>query len=76
MVEELRQVLDVLGEKGQLSEEAQRRIAAILEEELEQQEWDALISSPRSKRFLATLIAEAEAEEAVGETEEGGWDLE
>jgi hypothetical protein len=64
MVEELRQVLDVLGEKGQLSEEARRRSAAILLAELEQQEWDALIRSPRSKRFLATPIAEAEAEEA------------
>lgn len=69
MVEELRRALDALDQAGQLSEETQRHIAIIIEEELEQQEWDALVGSPQSKEYLKRLIAEAEADE----TEEGGW---
>lgn len=69
MVDELRQALDALDQAGGLSEAAQRHIASVIAEELEQREWDALVSSPRSKEFLKRLIAEAEA----GETEEGGW---
>jgi hypothetical protein len=72
MVDELRQALRDLDRAGALSEGAQRQIAAIIEEELEQQEWDALVSSPKSKEYLKRLIAEAEA----GETEDGGWDVE
>lgn len=69
MVDELRQALQALDEAGALSEEAQRQIAAIIDEELEQREWDALVASPRSREFLRRLIADAEA----GEIEEGGW---
>lgn len=72
MVDELQQALRALDAAGALSPEAQRQIAAIIEEEIEQREWDALVSSPRSKAFLKRLIAEAEA----GETEEGGWGAE
>jgi hypothetical protein len=64
----MNQVLD------RLPEETQQRIAAIIEEELEQQEWDALVSSPRSREFLHRLIAEAEAEDTAGESEDGGWE--
>jgi len=76
MIDQLRQALDNLDRQGQISEDAQRRIADILAEELEQQEWDQLISSPRSKRFLAQMVAEVQAEEAAGELEDGGWDVE
>ena len=72
MVDELRQALRALDAARALSPEAQRQIATIIEEEIEQREWDALVSSPRSKAFLQRLIAEAEA----GETEAGGWGAE
>ncbi len=68
MVEELRQALDVL---GQLPEEEQRQIAQLVLEEIEQREWDMLVSSPRSKVFLKRLIAEAKE----GDIEEGGLEL-
>jgi len=68
MVEELRQALDVL---GQLPEEEQRQIAQLVLEEIEQRQWDELISSPRSKAFLKRLIAEAKE----GEIEDGGLEL-
>ncbi|HEX6819077.1 MAG TPA: hypothetical protein VF120_11935 [Ktedonobacterales bacterium] len=58
MVDELLQALDVL---GQLPEEEQRQIAQLVLEEIEQREWDKLVSSPRSKAFLKRLIAEAKA---------------
>lgn len=68
MVDELRQALDML---GQLPDEEQRQIAQIVLEEIEQREWDKLVSSPRSKAFLKRLIAEAKA----GEIEDGGLEL-
>lgn len=55
MVDELRQALDLL---GQLPDEEQRHIAKLILEEVEQREWDVLVSSPRSKAFLKGLIAE------------------
>jgi hypothetical protein len=68
MVEELRQALDAL---GQLPEEEQRQIAQLALEEIEQRQWDELVSSPRSKAFLKRLIAEAKE----GEIEDGGLEL-
>ncbi len=71
MVGELRQALEDLDRAGYLPAEAERRIAAIIAEELEQEEWDALVNSPRSKAFLKRLFEEAE----TGETEEGGLEV-
>ena len=68
MVDELRQALDLL---GQLPDEEQRQIAQLILEEVEQREWDELVSSPRSKAFLKRLIAEAKS----GEAEDGGLEL-
>ena len=68
MVEELRQALDAL---EQLPEEEQRQIAQLVLEEIEQREWDELVSSPRSKAFLRRLVAEAKE----GEIEDGGMEL-
>ena len=68
MVDELRQALDML---GQLPDEEQRKIAQIVLEEIEQREWDKLVSSPRSKAFLRRLIADAK----TGKIEDGGLEL-
>ena len=72
MVEELRRAIE---EAEHLPEEAQRHIAALIEQELEEQEWEALVSSPESQRFLAELSAEIDQQEAAGEVEDGGWEL-
>ena len=68
MVEELRQALDAL---GRLPEEEQCQIAQLVLVEIEQRQWDELVSSPRSKAFLKRLIAEAKEEEI----EDGGLEL-
>ena len=68
MVEELRRALDVL---EQLPEAEQRKIARIVFDEIEQREWDELVSSPRSKAFLRRLITEAKQ----GDIEDGGLEL-
>ena len=68
MVDELRQALDLL---GQIHDDEQRQIAHLILEEVEQREWDELVSSPRSKAFLKRLIAEAKE----GEIEDGGLEL-
>lgn len=53
----------------QLPEEAQRHIAALIQEELEEREWDTLVSTPGSQRFLAQLAAEARTLQAAGQVE-------
>ncbi len=68
MVDELRQALGLL---GQLPDEEQRQIAQLILEEVEQREWDELVSSPRSKAFLKRLIAVAKE----GEIGDGGLEL-
>jgi DnaJ-domain-containing protein 1 len=65
IVEELRQVIEQV---QQLPEDAQRHIAALIEAELEEREWDALVSTPGSQRFLAILAEEARQEIAEGKT--------
>lgn len=65
IVEELRQVIEQV---QQLPADAQRHIAALIEVELEEREWDALVSTPESQRFLATLAEEARQEIAEGKT--------
>lgn len=65
IVEELRQVIEQV---QQLPADAQRHIAALIEAELEEREWDALVSTPESQRFLAMLAEEARQEIAEGKT--------
>lgn len=72
MVDELRQALEQAQER--LSEDAQRRLAAQIEVWLDEQEWDALVSSAQGQETLERLAAEARAEIARGDVEEGGWE--
>lgn len=51
-----------------LPAEQQDELAESIQLELEEREWDALVSSPESQRFLARLAAEARREDAAGET--------
>jgi DnaJ-domain-containing protein 1 len=71
VVEELRRMFE---QTGQLPDEAQRQIAAVIAEELEEREWDDLVGTPESQRFLAQLAADVADAEAKGEVEDGGWD--
>lgn len=71
MVEELRRAIE---HAGQQPEEVQRRIAELIELQLEEQEWGALTSTPESQAFLAQLSRKIDEQEAAGEVEDGGWD--
>jgi hypothetical protein len=57
----------------QLSEDAQRLLAAQVEEWLDESEWDTIVGSPHEQAILAKLVAEAREEIARGEVEEGGF---
>lgn len=65
MVDELRQAIE---QAQQQPEEVQRQIAELIALALEEREWDALVSTPESQRFLAELAEEARAEIAAGTT--------
>jgi len=65
MVDELREVFEQAQEQP---EDVQRHIAEVVALALEEAEWDALVSTPESKRFLAQLAEEARAENAAGLT--------
>ena len=67
MIERLQQVI---AQPEQRSEEDQDRIAAMIQEELDERAWDALVSTPESQRFLAQLADQFRKEEATGQTEE------
>ena len=72
MVEELRQAI---AQVERQPEEMQRHIAEVITLALEEQEWDALTSTPESRAYLAQLSREIDEQEAAGEVEEGGWEL-
>jgi hypothetical protein len=69
MTERLKQVV---ARVEQLPADQQDELAELLQLELEQREWDALIATPESRRYLAQLVAEAEEEDAAGKTLESG----
>lgn len=74
MTEQLRRAIEAM---QQLPDETQNelaaRIAAILEE-IDEQEWDRIVSQPRVQQRLRELGQQALVEDAAGETEEGGFD--
>ena len=72
MVDELLRVFEQA--QQQLSDEAQRQLAAQIEAWLDEQEWDAIASSPEGQETLERLAAGACAEIARGEVEDGGWE--
>lgn len=57
-----------------MQDELAARIAALLDEIKQEQEWNTIVSQPRVQKRLRELAQQALAEEAVGETEEGGFD--
>jgi len=65
MTERLRQVV---AQVEQLSPEVQDALAEILEQEIEEQEWDAIVRTPGSQRYLEHLAQEARREDAANET--------
>ena len=72
MVNELRQAFEQA--QQQLSDDAQRLLAAHIEAWLDEQEWNAITSSAEGQETLERLAAEARAEIARGDVEEGGWE--
>lgn len=54
--------------------EAHWHLIRILEAQIEELEWHAIISKPHVQACLARLAEEAERQYARGETEEGGFD--
>lgn len=58
-----------------LSPEQQDAIAEVMLREVEEREWDVLVSGDASQRFLLHLAAEARAEDARGQTHDAsdGW---
>jgi hypothetical protein len=65
MTETLKQVL---ARVERLPAEQQDAIAEVIERELEEREWEELVGSPASQRFLEALADEARAEDAAGQT--------
>lgn len=70
MVDELRLAIEHARE---LPDAVQRYLAAQMEEWMDAREWDATVSSPDGRQRLARLVAEARAEIARGEVEDGGF---
>lgn len=76
MTERLRQLLE---QAERLEPAIQDALAEKVEqwlEELDEQEWDAIVSKPHVRKSLRQMAAQARDQEAKGETEEGGWELE
>jgi len=67
----------IFSQLEQLPEEAQNRLATIIQEHLEEgeeQEWAGIVGKPRVRDALRRLAAEARQQEIAGDTEEGGWE--
>jgi len=71
MTEQLRHAIEAI---QRLPDEAQNAIAARIWEEIEEQEWDAIVSKPRLQTHLRELGRQAIAEDKAGKTEDGGFD--
>jgi molybdenum-dependent DNA-binding transcriptional regulator ModE len=71
MTETLQQIMEEVERLDPAMQEAfVARAKAILVELEEEREWDALVNSPKSQRFLKKLIDEGRKEHTAGQTEE------
>jgi hypothetical protein len=71
MTEQLQQAIEAL---QRLPADAQNAIARRILEEIEEQEWDAIVSKPHVQAHLHELGRQALEEERAGENEDGGFD--
>ncbi len=67
MTETLRQAV---AQVEQLTPEQQDAIAKLMLRELEEREWETLVGSEASLRFLQRIVADAQAEDTAGKTRE------
>lgn len=51
-------------------------VDSIADDEAEEQEWDAIVNTPRVRQAIGRLAREARHQIATGETEEGGFAIE
>jgi len=72
MTEQLRQAFD---RAQQLPDAVQNALAERILEEIEEQEWEEIISKPKVQQKLIVLADEAWKEHEAGKTEEGGFAL-
>jgi len=71
MTEQLQQAIEAL---QRLPDDAQNVIAERILEEIEEQEWNAIVSKPHVQARLRELGRQAFKEDEAGEIEEGGFD--
>jgi len=71
VTEQLQRTIEAL---QQLPANAQNTIAARILEEIEEQEWDTIVSKPHVQARLRELGRQALEEDRAGESEEGGFD--
>lgn len=57
----------VVAQVEELPAEQQDAIAELLQQELEEREWEAIVAKPGSQSFLAQLATEARRERARGQ---------
>ncbi len=76
MTKKLRQVTEQVEQLDPAMQEiVAERFQQVLEEIAAEQRWDELFSDPRSQDVFAQLRAEALADIAAGDTEDGGFAL-
>jgi hypothetical protein len=73
MTEQLRQAFE---RAQQLPENVQNFLAKRLLEEIEEREWEQIVSKPHVRATVRTLAEEAFGQYQRGETEDGGFAIE
>jgi hypothetical protein len=76
MTPQLQQAIERLQHLQHLLAEEQDVIAKRILEEIDEWEWDRIVSSPRGQQVLLELDDEAQQQEERGEIEEGGFGAE